>query len=114
MSLCIFIQHLPIGPVALDLKHTGCIIIYLYMTVKTSEMSESYLFKGPFIMGIFRISVDKGIQSLWDDGAVLGEAIRLCLAFFSLQTDTLQTESSHSLLLCGLYWFRVKVSLCVH
>lgn len=42
-------------------------------------LNASYLFKGPFIMCIFSISVDKGIQSLRDNGAVVGRRIKVRL-----------------------------------
>lgn len=66
-------------------------------------------------MCIFGISVDEGIQSLWYDRAVVGGSIRVHSAVFILQgLYVLKGTMKKILSLCGLHWFRIKVSLCIY
>ena len=77
---------------------------------------QFYLFKGPFIVCIFSISVDKGIQSLRDDSAVVGGRISAFSVnyFYREVLYVLKDIVRKILLLCGFYWFRIKVSLCIY
>lgn len=67
-------------------------------------------------MCIFSIFVDKGVQSLRDDSAVVGGRIRVHLALIILREIlyVMTGIMTEILSLCGLYWFRIKISLCIY
>lgn len=70
-------------------------------------MSENkcYLFKGPFIMSVFGVSVDEGIQSLRDDSAMVRKKIRVKLSLIINKRDDSSLEkqkASHFVVSTGL------------
>lgn len=75
------------------------------------EENRTNLFKCPFIMSVFSVSVDEGVQSLRDDGAVDGGPTKYSALFIPLLILFIHPDM---LSLGGVYRFRVKVSLRIH
>lgn len=65
-------------------------------------------------MCIFSIFVDEGIQSLWDDSAVVGGKNQSIISSFYREILFVSASITQVFSLGGLYWFRIKVSLRIH